>query len=130
MPKYDKFSDQSRLKGRPWKIHPIWRGIGCILMIIIPVLAYAGAVLLIQANEKQHWLPMPRELTQPVTLPLIGTINEFYILLIVTVLLMIIGFGVLTILYSLIYSTMGPPRLGPLDAEPVRTSPKKRTYKK
>jgi hypothetical protein len=130
MPKYDKFNDQSRLQARPWKIHPIWRGIGCILMIIIPVLAYAGAVLLVRENTVQRWLPMPRELTQPMTLPLVGTVDNFIAVMMVTLLLMLISFGMLTIIYSLIYSALGPPRLGPLDAPPVRTSPKKKAYKK
>ncbi len=128
MPKYDKYSTRARLEERPWKIHPIWRGIGCLMMVIIPVLAYAGSVILVQMNSKQKWLPMPRELMQTVELPVIGGVENFYAVLILTVLLVIIGFGLLTIIYSLIYSAVGPPRLGPLDAPPVRESPKKRKY--
>ncbi len=128
MSKYDKFNQGSRMEERPWKIHPIWRGIGCLMMILIPIMAYAGAVVLVQANLEQGWLPMPRELIQTVTLPVVGEVNQFYAVVIVTTLLMIIGFGVVTILYSLIYSAVGPPRLGPLDAPPVRNSPKKKKY--
>lgn len=128
MSKYDKFNQGSRMQERPWKIHPIWRGIGCLMMILIPIMAYAGAVILVQANLEQGWLPMPRELIQTVTLPLMGEVEQFYAVVIVTALLMIIGFGVVTILYSLIYSAVGPPRLGPLDAPPVRNSPKKKKY--
>ena len=128
MSKYDKFNKGSRMQERPWKIHPIWRGIGCLMMILIPVMAYAGAVVLVQANLEQGWLPMPRELIQTVALPLVGEVKQFYAVVIVTALLMIIGFGVVTILYSLIYSAVGPPRLGPLDAPPVRHSPSKKKY--
>jgi hypothetical protein len=128
MAKYDKYNQGSRMQERPWKIHPIWRGIGCLMMILIPIMSYAGAVILVQANAEQGWLPMPRELIQTVTLPLLGEMEQFYAVLIVTVLLMIIGFGVVTILYSLIYSAVGPPRLGPLDAPPVRRSPPKKKY--
>lgn len=128
MSKYDKFNQGSRMQERPWKIHPIWRGIGCLMMILIPIMSYAGAVVLVQANLEQGWLPMPRELIQTVTIPFLGDVNQFFAVVIVTVLLMIIGFGVVTILYSLIYSAVGPPRLGPLDAPPVRNSPKKKKY--
>ena len=128
MSKYDKFNKGSRMQERPWKIHPIWRGIGCLMMILIPIMAYAGAVVLVQANLEQGWLPMPRELIQTVALPLLGEVKQFYAVVIVTALLMIIGFGVVTILYSLIYSAVGPPRLGPLDAPPVRRSPNKKKY--
>jgi len=128
MSKYDKFNKGSRMQERPWKIHPIWRGIGCLLMILIPIMAYAGAVVLVQANLEQGWLPMPRELIQTVALPFVGEVKQFYAVVIMTALLMIIGFGVVTILYSLIYSAVGPPRLGPLDAPPVRRSPSKKKY--
>jgi len=127
MAKYDKYSARSRMQERPWKIHPIWRGIGCIMLLVIPVMAYAGAVLLVQANAEQGWLPMPRELTQTVVLPILGPMKQFYAIAIVTVLLIIIGFGLFTLFYSLVYSMIGPPQLGPLDAPPVRTSPRKRT---
>ena len=126
MSKYMKYNDRSRMAERPWKIHPIWRGIGCLLMLMIPVMAYAGAVVLVRENSEQKWLPMPAELMQTVNIPYLGDVRAFFAVLIVTVLLMIIGFGVVTILYSLIYSAFGPPRLGPLDAPPVRTSPARR----
>lgn len=128
MSKYDKFNQGSRMQERPWKIHPIWRGIGCLMMLLIPIMSYAGAVVLVQANLEQGWLPMPGELLQTVTIPFVGDVEQFFAVVIVTVLLMIIGFGVVTILYSLIYSAVGPPRLGPLDAPPVRNSPKKKKY--
>ena len=126
MAKYEKYSARSRMSGRPWKIHPIWRGIGCLMLIVIPIMAYAGAVMLVQANAEQGWLPMPRDLLQTVTLPVLGNFKQFYAIAIVWVLLMIIGFGVITLVYSIIYSALGPPRLGPLDAPPVRTSPAKK----
>ncbi len=126
MSKYMKYNDRSRMTERPWKIHPIWRGIGCILMLVIPVIAYAGAVVLVRENSQQKWLPMPAELMQTVNLPYVGDVKNFFAVAIVAVLLMIIGFGVVTIIYSMIYSAFGPPRLGPLDAPPVRTSPAKR----
>ena len=128
MSKYDKYNQGSRMQERPWKIHPIWRGIGCLMMIVIPIMAYAGAVVLVQQNAEQRWLPMPKELTQTVSIPFFGNVENFIAVVIVTALLMIVGFGVVTILYSLIYSAVGPPRLGPLDAPPVRRSPPKKKY--
>lgn len=128
MAKYDKYSAQSRMQERPWKIHPIWQGIGCLLLVLIPIMSYAGAVLLVQANADQGWLPIPRELAQTVEVPMLGDVKYFYSVVITTVLLMIIGFGVITILYSIIYSMVGPSRLGPLDAPPVRRSPPKKKY--
>lgn len=126
MGKYDKFSSQSRMPDKPWEIHPIWRGIGCLMMVIIPIMSYAGAVLLVRLNQENNWVPVPRELAQTITLPMIGDIPNLFGVLIVTVLLMIVGFGLLTILYSILYSIVGPPRYGPLDAPPERRRPRRR----
>lgn len=126
MGKYDKFSSQSRMQERPWEVHPIWRGIGCLMMVLIPLMSYAGAVLLIRLNRENGWIPVPRELAQTVTLPVIGAVPSLYALLIVMSLLMIVGFGVLTILYSMLYNVVGPPRYGPLDSPPIRRKPRPR----
>jgi hypothetical protein len=120
MSKYTIYSRRPPPKPRPWKIHPIWRGIGCLMLIIIPILAYAGGVLLVEANSKQGWVPVPGEFMRSVNLPAIGVVRHLVATLFVTLLLTFIGFGGLMILYALIYRLVGPPSLGPLDAPPVR----------
>jgi hypothetical protein len=125
MTKYDKFSIRSRQAERPWKIHPVWRGIGCLMMVLIPIISYAGAVLLVQANVAARWLPTPRELAQTITIPYIGRIPYLFANLLVAVVLMLAGFGILTLLYSLMYRVLGPPRYGPLDAPPERYRPRR-----
>ncbi|MEW6651253.1 MAG: hypothetical protein AB1453_13845, partial [Chloroflexota bacterium] len=42
-------------------VHPIWRGVGFLLMIITPVLGYFGALVLIEQNAKQNWFTIPPE---------------------------------------------------------------------
>jgi uncharacterized membrane protein len=122
MGKYDKYNPQSRLGDKPWTIHPIWRGIGCLMMVIIPLVAFAVAVLLVDANSQQHWLVVPYQMSEDITIPFLGTIDNFYAVILVTVLLSLIGFGILTIIYSIIYSAFGPPRYGPVDSPPIRRS--------
>lgn len=126
MGKYDKYNPQSRMAERPWKIHPVWRGIGCLMMILIPIIAFAAAILVVEANIEQGWVPIPYDMAKTVAIPFIGEINNFLAILVVAILLSLIGFGILTIFYSIIYSSFGPPRYGPLDAPPVRRSHKAR----
>lgn len=118
MAKYTKYNPRSRAAARPWKVHPIWRGIGCVMMILIPIMGYAGAVLLVQMNLEYGWLPAPAELMQTVTIPFIGSFEHLYADLIMTVLLSLAGFAVFNVFYSLMYRFVGPPQYGPQDAPP------------
>jgi hypothetical protein len=126
MAKYDKYSNRSRQAERPWKIHPVWRGIGCLMMVLIPIMSYAGAVLLVQANLTYKWLPTPRDLAQTVSIPYLGEFPYLFANLLVTGILMMAGFGVLTLIYSIVYRMIGPPRYGPVDAPPDAYRPHKR----
>ncbi|HLA97320.1 MAG TPA: hypothetical protein VJL34_02615 [Anaerolineales bacterium] len=120
MGKYDKYSSQSRQAEKPWDIHPIWRGIGCLMMLLVPVMSYAGAVLLVEANQEKGWIVMPRELMAKISVPVIGPVEHLWGNLLFALALSLIGFALLTALYALVYQFIGPPRYGPLDAPPER----------
>ncbi len=122
MGKYS-YNRRATIPPRPWTIHPIWRGIGCLMMILIPIMSYAGATLIVQANIKQRWVPMPVELARTINVPFIGDVRYLLAILAVAVFLMLVGFGILTAVYSLVYRVLGPPQYGPLDSPPLR-----RTY--
>ena len=120
MTKYTQYSRRPSEKPRPWRVHPIWRGIGCILMILIPVMSYAGAYLLVQMDKKNGWIPIPREFAVTVTIPLVNyRVPYLWANLIVAFVLAMLGFAVLISLYSLAYRAVGP-RGSPLDAPPQR----------
>jgi amino acid permease len=126
MGKYEKYSMQSRAADSPWTIHPIWRGIGCVLIVLIPFLAYGGAVLLVQANQEQKWAPVPGQLSQAVEIPYLGSFDNLFITLLVTVVLILVGYALITVIYTLLMSVLGPPRYGEMDAPPQRRSGKRR----
>jgi hypothetical protein len=104
-------------------VHPIWRGIGCLMIVIVPLMSFAGSYLFVRENFKQHWVAIPDLLLQYFELPFLGRV--YYADLALTVFLMILGFGLVFVFYSLVYSLVGPPRYGPLDAPP----PKRRARK-
>lgn len=126
MTKYTQYSPRGRTPARPWKVHPIWRGIGCVMMILIPLIAFAGAVWIVQENLKQGWMPVPAEFARAITIPMLGSYPYLLAYLLVTVVLSLIGFGVFTALYSLIYSLLGPSQYGPLDSPPLRRGQSRR----
>jgi hypothetical protein len=134
MGKYAKY-EYKQVKPRRWKVHPIWRGIGLALVILVPILSYTGAYMLVRENMKSKWFEVSADLMQTINFaPLLRMIPElsgvvasigkiYYLDLAFTVLFMVVGFGVLTILSGILYRAMGPSRYGPVDAEPIRKSP-------
>ena len=116
---------------RPWKINPVWRGIGCVLLLLIPILSWFGADLFLQTNEK---VTLPWELTRVVAIPYthIGEIDRVIVQInryfdatgfvfgqvFFMIIFSFIGFGVMALLYAMLYKIAGPPRYGPFDVPP------------
>lgn len=114
MGKYSEPYRRAPIPPRSRTIHPIWRGIGCLLFILIPVLAFAGARVLVQENARQNWLAIPAELRNSFNMPVIGQV--FYADLMAALALMVVGYGLLIVLYAILYRLFGPPAHGPLDS--------------
>lgn len=112
---------------RPYEIHPIWRGIGCILLLVGPPVAFAAGHLLVDENLRRGWYPLPRDFMNTVVIPEINfPLTHFYASLVAGGVLLVLGLGLLMLLYAIVYSVAGPGR-NPLDAPPVRERPKTAT---
>ena len=123
------YLNKPQMRERPWKVHPIWRGIGCILIILIPIMSYAAAVMLVDANITAGWVPAPAVYMQTVLVPYLDMpIAHLYANLMVAGVLMLVGYAGLMVFYSVMYSVVGPPRLGPQDAPPIHRK-RKQKYK-
>jgi hypothetical protein len=79
-------------------VHPIWRGIGCLMIFLILVMSFAGASVFLEANQRNGWIFVPDELLGSVPLVPIQYAN-----LIVALFFALIGFGIFVIIYSLIF---------------------------
>jgi len=113
------------------RIHPIWRGIGCVMLVIIPLMSFAAAIMLIDANSERGWFNNPRDLhrlPQPsgifASLPA-WLINEFYAKLLVAIFFSLVFFGIFVVFYSMVYRMGGGYRLSPVDAPPVKRKTKR-----
>jgi hypothetical protein len=130
------FSTQNFERGRqerPWKVHPVWRGIGCILLLIIPIMSWYATTLFLRSNTK---VVLPPELIRVVVIPTTKVIEVDKVIIQVnhyfnrvhfvfgqiffTVIFSVIGFGVLSFLYAIVYRVAGPPRYGPFDVPPSK----------
>ncbi len=126
-------SRRARNQPAPSETHAIWRGIGCLLMLIVPVMSFILASITVTAGIALNW-PMPYQLLgnpvmpaawwnfQPIT-PILGFIQSqtnLYAILLLTVLYIVIISSVMAFGYAVMYRIVGPSRYGPLDAPPPR----------
>jgi hypothetical protein len=116
---------------RPWKIHPVWRGIGCALLLLVPIMSWFATSIFLESNRK---IVLPWELTRVVAIPfthiaeidqVILPINSYFNAtgfvfgqVFFTIIFSFIGFGVIAFLYAILYRVAGPPRYGPFDVPP------------
>ncbi len=103
------------------KIHPVWRGVGFALMLIVPFMAYAGAMLLLDANRQKGWFAIPQDLILKQTAdPLL------LVKVVATLVLSFLGFMVIFFVGLVISRLFGPARYGPYDAPPVKYKRRKK----
>ncbi len=115
----------------PREPHPIWRGIGCLMLVITPVIAWILSIILVDLAPS-YGIFLPSELLGYPVMPsflfqvpgLIGILswiqrqNNLYAILLGTFLLTVLLMGLLAVAYAFLYRLIGPPRYGPLDAPP------------
>lgn len=109
--------------------HPIWRGIGCLSMLIIPALSLGISYTLVQMAPSLG-VQLPAGLTGRPVMPdflfqvpgLIGILSwiqgldNLYAILLGAFAVTIVLAGVLALGYAFIYRIVGPPRYSALDA--------------
>jgi hypothetical protein len=116
MTKYEPPYARSRRGIRELSVHPVWRGIGCLLLVMVPIFAFAGARLLVQANFRQRWVDLPQELVKSFSIPIVGRV--FLADLALMALLVVALFALGTVAYAVFYKLLGPPYRGPLESPP------------
>lgn len=135
-----KYTSHARQAPKPRNVgvHPVMRGIGCIMIILVPILAYGTSVLLIDYGIQHGW-PIPPNWLQPITIPpllfnLRGLEPVWNFLLVqdnliakvvFTIAITVVIGGIMSIIYGYIYTIFGPPQYGPQDAPPIRVKVKR-----
>ena len=137
-----KYRSNSRRQAGPQRnqIPPLVRGIGCVSMVVIPLLSYGVAAYWIQQGWPGAALIPPKLMGQPnipaffFSSPALAPIAAFLqqqtnlsanLIFALAFTLVISGF--MAIIYGYIYSMFGPSRYGPTDVPPPRVKVKKYT---
>lgn len=137
MGRYSSYQ-REKAQARRGEVHPVMRGIGCVLFALVPILSYGVAILLVNYGVNKGW-PLPQDwlgtpTIHPLLLKLTGLSMIFDFLrqqtnlianLVFAVGIAVLIFGVLSIIYGYMFKLMGPPEYGPTDVPPVRVKTKK-----
>jgi hypothetical protein len=104
------------------RVNPIWRGIGFVFMVVVPILSYFATLYILQQNQVKNWFPLPVDIISPW-----GNDPLIFIKILMTVGIAIIAFMLIFLVGSVLFRIFGPPRYGPLDSPPVTREEIERT---
>ena len=108
------------------KMHPIWRGVGFVMMIVFPIISYAATELLVAQNQIHNYFPWPSDiLAKPGDLIYNGD-PLLYFKILVTVSFILVCFAITTLITFSLNSIFGSPRYGPYDVPPINVKVKKK----
>jgi hypothetical protein len=114
MGKYTSYQKRDLEKKQNNTIHPIWRGVGFGLIILIPIISYAAMKLLLEYDMKANLFPIPADLIiQGGRYPLL------YVEIGISAIIALVLYIVLVFFTFVIYKFFGPSRYGPLDVPPI-----------
>ncbi len=124
---------QAARKEAPKGPHPVWNGLGCLMLVVVPAISIALSVVILQVIQANKW-PFPYQLLGRPVFPdylystkglsqlfgAISSIQNLYAYIALSLIIMVILGGVLSFAYALIYRAVGPSKYGPTDAPPVK----------
>ncbi len=129
---------RERERAQRGEVHPVMRGIGCVLLVLVPIISYGTAVLLVNYGIRSGWPIPPDWLGTPDVHPFLRRFAGLNVLLnflqaqtnlmanlIFAIGMTILIFGILAILYGFIFKMFGPPQYGPTDVPPPRVKVKR-----
>ena len=112
--------EEQRLKKK--RLNPVWRGVGCLLMVVLTLGGYLFSNWFLVQNYVNNWIYLPPEVIRPSFLPAWvppGTMVSA----IVALLFLVFSFGLVSLFYAIFF----PLKLGETDVPPLpRTGPRRR----
>lgn len=118
MGRRDRWTDRQLYLQREMRkqIHPYWRGVGCVIIVVLGVGAYFFAGWFIRSGT----IYLPPEALRPPFLPFLPP--GAFVQLIVALIFMAFCYSILSMIYAIAF----PRKLGETDAPPPRARVKRR----
>jgi hypothetical protein len=118
-----------KAKERSDEPHPVWRGIGMVMMIGIPILSYAIANQLLSYFATEGIMLSEELMAPPVAVPLLGEVYNWPALLVFTFLIALVLFGLFAVVNAVVYSASSNSTLRKLESPPRRLKKKRKLIK-
>lgn len=122
-----KYSSNRFAPSSKKETHPVWRGIGLLLMVLTPILSWLGAEELVVIAKQQNWpfvwpltgyMQFPAEVyIVPVISNIAGwlaSIEDLYAKIFFGLILLLVFSGIISVAYAAAYRAM-VPRYGHFD---------------
>ena len=119
-------------------IPPVVRGIGCLMFVLVPIVAYGIATLLVPMAPgwglpiPPEWYGMPTAQNPVAGIPFLSEFvdlllhqNNLIVNLVFAAFLTILLYAAITVVFGYMYSMAAPSQYGPTDVPPPRVKTKK-----
>jgi hypothetical protein len=113
-----RMQDKEREKKK--EINPIWRGIGCVLIVVLTGGGYLFADWFLHQNEVNDWFALPQTLIDISFLPWLP--SGLILKLAVAMVFFIISFGLINLVYAILF----PIQPGKYDSPPLKPPPRRK----
>jgi hypothetical protein len=110
--------------------HPIWRGVGIVMIIVLPILSFVISDELVKYWEAT--IPdfvLPHQMRQTVNIPIYGQVNNFFGVLALTAIVTIAFFALFSVVNAIVYRSTMNKKLRVFESPPTAYK-KKRKLKK
>ncbi len=134
-----KYRKYERKEIKKQEIAPIWRGIGCILFVIVPALSYLFTTLAVPPIVATG--QVPPEIMAPIKFPpwttkvfvisditaYLGSIEGLWLKVIIFFVILLLLVAVASLIYTMVQSIAGPPRYTEMAAPEAERGAKRYT---
>lgn len=97
-----EFRDKNVIRDRAKELHPAWRGVGCLLLILIAAGGYWFGGWFLQVNAENTWIYIPPVLFNPPYFPA-WLPSGLIVRLALGILFALFGYGLLSIFYAVFF---------------------------
>lgn len=121
------FRDTEMAREKRRQMSPVWRGVGCLLLVLMTAAGFWFAGWFMQANQTNEWVYLPPELVFHTFMPAWTRAAQLppgmLVQLIVGFLFMVFGYGILSFSYAVLF----PIQPGPTDVPTPKRRPRPRS---